>query len=401
MAFNREKIVKIIAGFIVAYFLFQAYGVLPGSVVGYPSAYQGAKAVFIGVQSADGTIYTSTQRHGASVANFDTRMNFDVDAQYSGMPNLEGEMTLVFIPLAQWVPQDSVGGADIPTSWWRMTRDWRNPVETYKWEVPQADGSKKLYQMEEWLTMWFVTISADFDSGPDALNYNDETQNQRYMDWEVWVEFDISPNWYFEGAEQTYFAIASVEVSDMNLGGFDHLNRPVAPRSDMSVNPGSPGTPLFLYYTPYRGDAPAKTADDVKTFYSRGAKLNPDYFRDKLYASFTLGNFGTEEKGNILVGVTAKGDVVTYAFVVRQFVVGQWTVQPDRETPAGYGRTAVTGESAGFITSILNPLMDWLGTPGGAVAGLLVMGVAVLAVLAFSGTLPVLLALLLRGKGDD
>ena len=399
---ERNTVARLIAMGIVVFLVYQVVNVLPGSVTGYSSAYQGAQARFIGVQSADGTVYTSTQKLEASVANFDTRMSFDVDDQFRGMPNIEGEMTLVFIPLAQWIPPDMVGGADVPTSWWRMTRDWRNPVETYNWEVPQTDGSKKNYQMEEWLTMFFVTISADFDSGPDALNYNDETQNQHYSDWKVWVEFDISPSWYFEGTDATYFSIASVEVSDLNLGGFDQLGRAVEPRADMSVNPGSVGTPLYLYYAPYGTAAPAKDANDIKTFYARDTTLNPDYFRDKVYTYFTLGNFGTEEKGNILSGVTAKGDVVTYAFVVRQFVVGSWTVQPNREEPAGYGRPSVTGESAGILTSIINPLMDFFGSPGGIVAGILVAVVAALAVLAFSGMMPTLLALIfMRKRGDD
>ena len=399
---ERNTVARLIAMGIVVFLVYQVVNVLPGSLTGYPSAMEGAKAVFIGVQSADGTVYTSTQKHGASVANFDTHLSFDVDDQFRDMPNLEGEMTLVFIPLAQWIPPDMVGGANIETSWWRMTRDWKNPVATYSWEVPQPDGKVKPYKMDEWLTMWFVTISADFDSGPDALNYNDETQNQHYADWKVWVEFDISDTWYFEGAEKTHFAIASVEVSDMNLGGFDQLNRPVTPRTDMSVNPGSVGTPLYLYYAPYGMDAPAKEADDVKTFYARNTMLNPDYFRDNVYAYFTLKNFGTEEKGNILSGVTAKGDVVTYAFVVRQFVVGEWKAQPKSDIPDNYGRNALVGEGIGFITSLLNPLMDFFGSPGGAVAGILVLVVAALAVLAFSGMMPTLLALIfMRKRGDD
>jgi len=213
----------------------------------------------------------------------------------------------------------------------------------------------------------------------------------------VWVEFDISPTWYFEGAEETYFAISSVEVANVEMGGRDQFKIPIEPRSDVSVTPGSVGTPLFLYYAPF-GEDPAKASEELRTFESRGALLNPDYFRDKVYASFTLNNFGTEEKGNSITGMKAKGDVVTYAFKVRQFSVGEWRVQPNRENPDGFGRTGQTKTTGG----ILPDLSGLFSGPGGVIMGIVLLGIAVLGILSFSGALPALLAIMLtsRRKGE-
>lgn len=391
-----EKRGFLLLAIIVVSFVIYRAGTNPLSTLGYSSAYEGAKVRFIGVKSPSGTIYTSVNRGGASVARFDTQMGFDPDDNYKDMPNLEGEMTLVFIPIEQWIPPDMINDVDIPQSWWRESQYWQNPAKSYEWEVKDSDGGSTKYVMEEWLTMWFVSISADPDSGPDAFSDRDETNNWRYSDWEVWVEFDVSPTWYFEGTDLTHFAIASVEVSNVEKGGFDAYGNYVQPRSTMSVNPESTGSALYLYYTAF-GQDPAKTSEELRTFEARDSELNPDYFRDKVYSYFTLANFGTEETGNIITGLKAKGDVITYAFTVRQFVVGEWYVQPNRAPPEGYGRESKVGNVAGLFPNI----GKWLGTPLGAVTGLAFFAVILIAILSFTGVLPSILALLLMRKGGD
>lgn len=391
----RKTVIVILA--VISILVLAEMGGFPLSSVGYSTASEGAKAAFYGVKSPDGVKYTNTERGDASLARFDTTLGFDPDEIYRDMPNLVGEMTIVYIPSAEWIPPDEVNRYTLPSSWWRYALDWDNPVKTYTWEVPQPDGGKILYRMEEYLTMWFVSISSEFDSGPDQFNNRDETNDQRYSGWEVWVEFDVSPTWYFEGAQETYFAISSVEVANVELGGRDQFKSPVDPRSDVSVSPGSVGTPLFLYYAPFGGD-PAKATEELRTFKVRGATLNPAYFRDKVYGSFTLNNFGTEESGNALTGMKAQGDVVTYAFKVRQFTVGEWRVQPNRDNPTGYGRTAQTKTTRGLLPD----LSGLFSGPGGILAGIIILGIAILGILSFSGLLPTLLALILtRKRGEE
>ncbi len=96
------------------------------SSIGYASAYEGAKGTFLGVY------YENQAYEGLDFRG--TTMNFDVDDPKTGLPNLQGEMTTIFIPeltkpgdVPEWVP-----GA------WKNVLDlYDNPVEdaVYEWEV--------------------------------------------------------------------------------------------------------------------------------------------------------------------------------------------------------------------------------------------------------------------------
>jgi len=375
---TRKRYLKLIIILFIIYFFFSPIKMALLSAVGYPTAYEGAKARFYGVYDVkSGKAYTQADPDGASVARFDINMNFDPDDPMYYMCNLRGEMTSIQIPLGEskWVPPSWV-----PTSWWTPFLEVKNPVNVYEWEV-EKDGEVIKYRMEEWVTVWYVSVSAEFDSGPSYFVGIEETDNQRYHDWEIWIEFDIQPVWYFKGADQTYFAIAKVELYDIRLEAKDSSGNIVKPREGVSVIPMSPGTPLYLYYEPF-GGSEAADEEQLTSYYYRGVELNPQFFRDKVYAHIDLGDFGTKEWGWAW-DRRAKGDVVTMAFKVRQFVVGEWRVKDIQEVEEWEGRPAKVGGG--------NPIIIWLNdftsSPLGQIMGFATLFLLILAILAFSGVL--------------
>jgi len=324
----------------------------------YVTAYEGAKASFYGIYYG-GKQYTNTQKYNASLCRFDTFLRFDPDGPDTYMCNLIGETTSIFIPKVEVAP------SWVPWEWSRPTLDWQNPVNTYEWQITDAAGNIHYYHMEEWNTVWYVTISAEWDSGPDFWRTDDEAQNRYYHGTEVWFEFDLQPVWYFEGAQSAYFAIAKIELYNVKLGGRDAQGNYVPPREGISFAPESPGSVLTLYLYPF-GNEPAPGADQFKQFYYRGAALNPQYFRDKVYSYIALEDFGTHD-WVYAFGMGAQGDVVTLMFKVTQFVVGEWVVKDVRQLPSEYGRMAKVGTVGWDIVKALagigKALTDWLSNP--------------------------------------
>jgi len=323
---------------------------------GYPTAYEGAKAVYYGILY-ENKRYTNSEKQAASLLRFDTQLKFDPDDYYSWQCNLAGEMTSVFIPNTQnlpptWVPQD----------WWRPTLDWQNPRSVYEWKIVDQDGYVHFYRMEEWLTVWYLSISAEWDSGPDAISLIDEAQNRRYLNTEVWFKFDITPTWYFQGAEKVYFAIAKVELAHVNVEAKDTAGNKYAANPGMSFIPESVGSILYLYFTPFEFNY-APSPDELKQYYYQNVSLNPLYFRDEVYAYATLADFGTQDWWEGLA-LKAKGDVVTLGFKVVQFVVGEWIVKDVGDIPDDYGRSAKYGVWGWTgLGDFWNAIATWLSNP--------------------------------------
>jgi len=325
----------------------------------YISMYEGAKATFIGMESPGGLVYTNEVGRGSSVHTFDSTMNFDEDDAQWDKPNIRGEMTAVFIPDMKVIPPEKLRGVSLPQSWWRNAQLWKNPSAVYEWDIPGSEGIfPKKYRVEEWQTLWFLSLSAEMDSGPDFFQSRDESNNQRYRNWRVWIELDINPVWVFEGTEETYFAISQVELINFQDSSKDRYGNIVESASTMSVIPESPGSIITIYIDPF-GDISARTPDELRTFHARNTTLNPQYFRDKVYIKIELSDFGTTESGPLWSRV-GSGDVATLGFRVTQFVVGEWLIKPKSTIPDEYERTAKVGE-AKWID--LSGLGDFFGSP--------------------------------------
>ncbi len=228
-----------------------AWALVPGSLkllstAGYPTAYEGAKATYYGI-GYNNLQYTNAQKQQASLLRFDTQLKFDPDAYDAWQCNLAGEMTSVFIP-SQNLPADWV-----PRTWWDPTRDWKNPYNVYEWQVPNADGTVSFYRMEEWRTVWYFSVSAEWDSGPDWIRQDDEAQNRRYYNTELWFEFDVSPTWYFSGVNSTYFSIAKIELMNIETRSkqlqSDGSWAYSSPAGVFRVLPESVGSILYVYNT--------------------------------------------------------------------------------------------------------------------------------------------------------
>jgi hypothetical protein len=349
---ERKLVAIIVIGLLI---VFMIPSVFPLSTF-YPTAYEGAKATFYGV-TYNGKLYTSTNRYDASSARFDTTLLFDPDNAEYDMCNLVGELTSIQIPLDEnkWVPPDWV-----PSEWWRSTLNWENPSRVFEWEVEKSDGTISFYRMEEWTTVWFVSISAEWDS--HFLGKPAESANQRYKNTDIWFEIDLNPIWYFNRTEQVYFAIAKIELSHIIIEGHD--------TGKISILPESPGSILPIYLSPEGEEAPDES--DFTEFYYKGVALNPQYFRDKVYTRISLLDFGTQQWISWLT-LKAQGDVVTFGFTVKQFVVGEWKVKDRGEIPDDYGRRSkieIAGVTFDFssiaewFNKILSNPWAWLGLGG-------------------------------------
>jgi len=344
---------------------------------GYPTAYEGAKAVYYGILY-ENKRYTNSEKHGASLLRFDTQLKFDPDAAAAWQCNLAGEMTSVFIPDTRNLPPTWV-----PQEWWRPTLDWQNPRSVYEWKIVDEDGYVHFYRMEEWLTVWYLSVSAEWDSGPDFWSWSDEAENRRYLNTEVWFEFDIAPTWYFQGAEKVYFAIAKVELAHVSVTAKDMAGNKYAANPSMSFIPESVGSVLYVYVNPFGGEKASDEAK-LKSYYYQNTTLNPLYFQDKVYAYITLADFGTQEWWEGLA-LKAKGDVVTLGFKVVQFVVGEWKVKDVGEIPDDYGRSSKYGWTGWTgLGDFWASLVGWFSNPFN-VAGLAAFIVVVIVALAALG----------------
>ena len=358
-----ERNIRLIALLLLVVLGMSYIGYLPFSIV--PSNYEGPRPLFYAV-TYQGRLYTNTQRYNASACTLDTTMLFDPDGTYSGLGNLAGEETSIFIPrsdtilnLPSWVPSD-----------WRNSLQQyvaygRNPIETYNWTVRLDNGTVIAYSMQEWLLKWFVSISYDWNSGDEAgLCFG--CGDVRYPDTLVWFKIMLNPMWYYGNATQSYFGIAKITVDNVKLEAKDKQGNTIQD-TNLRVIPMSSGSILPLYDKPL-GSSLGDLESQVYSY--QGRVLNPQVFKPVVYTKIDLENFGSKVTGHYITGKDAYGDVVTYSFNVYVFSVGVWKVKDIQQVPSDYGRTPQTGHS-GF------PHLSWTAKFGLAGLGALV-GLALL-----------------------
>lgn len=310
----------------------------------YTTGYQGVKAQYYGIDWND-----NFGKHGKMAFSLrGTNINFDPDQIDAGACNLVGEMTSVFEPESpdykNW----------LPTEWLSKNQYIQNPIHHYEWEIYDKDENQTiLYAMDEYQLKWYFSISADWQGDRERLD-------RRYLDTDVWFEFDLTPIWYFEGADKCYFCIAKLKISDLAKGGRIGDEKKEA-KPDLRVCPDSTSSILSIYSKPFgiESERAEKTAHEFQ-----GKKLNPDLFTDKVYSYFTLVNFGTSSWSEF-AGTQWKfqGDVVTVGLDVHVFVVGEWKVKDIQQVPDEYGRTSQTGQTGGFLDFFFDKLGHILEDP--------------------------------------
>lgn len=295
--------------------------------LGYTSGYEGVRASFVGIE-----YNTRGKRESSGKADLiGNSLYFDADNPDRYAPNLVGEMTNAF------VPEKSVRPSWVFPELWKDTQYIKNPIDTYEWNLPNPDDPDETiaYIMEEWLLRMYVSITAEWDKSSSAYsNVWEKSGNTRYRNTKIWIELDISPIWYFEGADQVYFGLGKVVTSDVAFGVLGKTDDDYSPTGKFSVTPESRTTYRYLYYSKY--GTTQFTPTNPKTY--QGRILNPKIFGDKMYFHIDLNNFGTDRWGNPFTGYNSKGDAVTWGFDVHVFVVGEWKVQDIEEIPDVYGR---------------------------------------------------------------
>lgn len=377
-----QTILLIIVTFILLSGSYSGLKVL-SSIGSYSTGYQGARAQYSGINYKSQQ-YTNTIKHEASRCRFDTTLSFDPDNSQQYMPNLDGEMTSVF------VPSESLGNFPdwIPSDWQRSISYMTNPKSQWEWEM-----ENKTYRMEEWILRWYFSISAEWDEHLFGHWVTEaEWHDQRLTDCEVWFQIDLTPVWYFEGAERAYFAIAKMQLAEVKLDARDNQGNLVEAEKAVSVKPQSQGSILPVYYGEF-----AKSSDATKTVSSyQGKQLNPDLFTDTVYTYVTLENFGTWAwtEYTPFPQWRYKGDVVTMAVDVHVFVIGQWDVKDieSLEEYEDYGRTAKVG-GAGFSIG------DWFSLPENRLLLLLLAGFFVFLVLAILAPAVLISIMAIFGSG--
>ncbi len=339
--------------FIAVFVMYLVVGPLNLLSVGgsYSNAYEGAKPSFAGI-SYNGKNYAASQQGGYRTswnvpANPYVKldgMGFSfkgdgVASQYSGLPKIVGEMTSVFIPEASSVPGEfNVGGVVLSNPFAKNFDLIKNPYKTYTWSITKGT-TKTLYQMEEWKTKFYVSISANPDGGSSAFSHSEwDQENGRYSDVTVWIKLDTTPTWYFQGQEKAYFAIAAVQLSGISYVGHssDGGVQPSHNQQNIIVNPASQTSDIGLKLRNF-GIGGEETADPDQIYSYKGTTLNPQYFGNAVYFPVTLNSFGSQSWWDGVL-FKSQGDVVTFDFTITQFVVGQWTVKYTQPIPTNYGR---------------------------------------------------------------
>lgn len=334
--------------------------------LGYPSGYEGVRASFSGIEFNAGDSSGKSDLSGMS-------FYFDADDPIRYAPNLVGEMTNAFVP----------EGSERP-SWvfpelWTGVEYIKNPVSApYEWNLPNPDDPDETiaYVMEEWILRMYVSITAEWDelSGLEFGTY-EWTDNVRYTNTKIWIELDISPISYFEGADQVYFGLAKVVTSDVAKGRLGKTDEDYTPTDRFSVAPSSGTSYRYLYHSKY--GTTQFTPTDPKTY--KGRVLNPKIFGDKMYIHLDLVNFGTQSWTDWTGSISSKGDAVTWGFDVHVFVVGEWRVKDIEEIPTDYGREPQTqyGWSYYLARFLANPRGQFWLIVG--VFALIILGLSIVA----------------------
>jgi hypothetical protein len=314
---------------------------------GSPSNFEGPKATFYGVRyqptwASAPLRYSNHEMDGTnpppSMTTFDTVIAFDSDSINNGMPNLVGEMSTIFLPeegLSNLFPW-------IPSSWLGEDQNI-NPYKEYTWNI-----SDYTYLMKHYKEKFYVTLNGEWNSAPSWLGGETEapmpavpgiTTSNSYKNLEVWIEIDMTPMWYIEGQGKAYFALGSIRL-DKNVFQaplLDMKGNTADKRGDVSVSPVSAPSPLFIFDNPWGASG---SGYEQKTVYEyNGRQLNAQYFKDKAYVKLNLNDFGVYSGYSLSIPpVWTRGDVVTFAFDVDVFVIGEWTVQDIQKDPAAYGQ---------------------------------------------------------------
>ena len=328
-------------------------GAILQSSIGYASGYQGAKPSFYGA-------FYENQGYGGTPFR-GTTMAFDPDDPKKGSPNIEGEMTTIFIPekivlgeLPSWIPY----------SWSVNLPYMKNPDDAWDWELKDESGNIHSYRMEKWITKWYISLEGGWDS-QGFLEFDAEG-GKRISNMEIWFELDLSQNnWYFEDSDNVYFAIGKIELANILKQGYKV--------EAIDVTPEAIGTSLFLFYEPFGADR------IVKDYYSyNGKRLNPDLFVPKIYTMINLNDFGTQGWWD---GLTWKvqGDVVTFEFTVHQFVIGEWIVKDVQELPTDYERQSK-------VTTTGFDVLDWILKPNSLLIIGAILIIVVVILIFLSGT---------------
>jgi len=322
--------------------------------LGYSSAFEGPKTKFAGVDY-------NNKRYTSSIGLMDTTLRFDPDKADDGKPDLIGEMTTMF------VPRESISEVTkwIPTEWLARTQTLKNPQNKYSWNMTAGENLTRVFIMEEWVLKWYLSISAEGQGSweifgpvqdfhgeiPYIRPYDPFMAGQKkeniYTDTEIWFEIDITPTWYIEGQGTAHFAVAKITLTDWKSEVKDNEGKVKTSDTSMSFSPSS--GQLYMYYALW-GDQKAETYT-AQSFYGR--KLNPAYFRNKVFAHLDLNNFGVRSWSEY-PAVRSKGDVMTVGFDVTVFVIGEWVVKDIADIDFDdFGRTTKTTSTGPSLMEVL------------------------------------------------
>jgi len=360
---------------------------------GTSTNFQGPKGTFEAIQYQGS--YSAPVRWGGGYGNsagslksFGTTLKFDADGAWDGKPNIYGEMTSIYLPAS------TVGQIKswVPTNWLNQMQYLQNPIANNTWQI-----GEKYYGMQTWLCRWYIAFSAEWegDLGWPVANLGEIPPAQsfiyenNYENLELWLKVDLSPTFYYQNAENTYFGIGKIQLSnavDYSGTTTGDLSNTVEPRGTVSVLPESEASLLYLYDNCW-GESGGSTIQ----YSYQGQALNPDVFRDAVYVKVDFNKFGLYSGNTVpgtMIGMWVKGDVAVICFDVTVFSIGEWSVQDVQEDPDNYGRFVRSDEATDWLSWLLSSeTLAWL------------IPVAIfVAVLLFAPWIIVLLVSLLRGR---
>lgn len=361
------------------------------SSVGYPSAFQGPRVAFYGAEL--------NGQHAKVTPN--TVLSFNPDGRNVGLPEVDAEMTTVFLPeqsvsFAGFPSYD----APVPATWSQnlglYANGWngQSPEAEYPWNVTDSSGQSYMVYMAQYRMKYYVAFSSSWTGAeapvPAAIPFVHTSAQNVYNNLNIWFEIDTTPTWYIQGGGTAFFAIAKVQLGEnVEMDGIDNHGNAVPARTDESTIPEHQPSVLMIYYSAFGGTPASVTPNDFQ-----GSLLNPNYFRNTTFFSVNLQNFGVSTDFDGLATLTVHGDTATFCFDVTVFVFGQYLVQDIQKDPTQYGRFTPT--STWNFGGLLGDIWNWISNP--LVWGsLLTIGIFVL-ILIFAPWLLLVIIMALTGR---
>jgi len=275
--------------------------------------------------------------------------------------------------------------------------NWKS--DTYTWELYKPEESSDLvdvyetFQIQKVLCEWKVNVWID-GTGNEA--YPDD--NHRWHDARIWIKLTPRNFAYFDGnEEELYFSPAYIGVSNIEwYSGKEDPDQTKDPTqaAKNDLYPEQVGDSFAIYAA--KGETTAYM-DESKILSYQGFDLDPQIFKneywirmnvDRMQADSQLAGVGGWDWSYVSAHIT---------FEVHLFVVGKWRVVLEKgDIPDLEPREVYFGTDP--FADLMRSIGAFATSPTGIFLAIVGLVVAIIIILAITGQLPTIIALLAMSR---